>query len=167
MKPAVAGSGIQFGNSMVAFGKLGNVCDPRSPCCTDLKFNPLLPYPHFIIASSPYPSSEITAPSSLFPPTFDMSDQSRSLQLGMLFEAALEDYKQQTGIELAEHPLAERLLDCNTVESVTVILREQAQDFKEFWEKDKILKPLEKVLTVLNGLTSAADLGQSYGLVCP
>jgi fungal STAND N-terminal Goodbye domain len=96
-----------------------------------------------------------------------MSDQSGSSHLRVLFDAALEDYKQQTGIELAEHPLAERLQDCNSVESVTAILREQAQDFKEFREKDRILKPLKRILTVLNILPSAADSAQDVGLVRP
>jgi hypothetical protein len=96
-----------------------------------------------------------------------MSDQSGSSHLRVLFETALEDYKQQTGVELAEHPLAERLQDCNSVESVTAILREQAQDFKEFREKDKVLKPLKKVLTVLHRLPSAADFARDVGLVCP
>jgi hypothetical protein len=85
----------------------------------------------------------------------------------VLFEAALKDYKQQTGIELAEHPLAGRLQDCNSVESVTAILREQAQDFKEFREKDKVLRPLKKVLTILHKLPSAANFAQDVGLVCP
>jgi hypothetical protein len=93
-----------------------------------------------------------------------MSDRSRSSHLRGLFEAALNDYKQQTGIELAEHPLAERLQDCNSAESVTAILREQAQDFKEFREKDKVLKPLKKVLAVLHILPSTADF---VDLVCP
>jgi hypothetical protein len=96
-----------------------------------------------------------------------MNDQSGSSHLRVLFEAALEDYELQTGIDLAEHPLAERLQVCNSVESVTVILREQAQDFRKFREKDKILKPLEKVLTVLHGLSSAADFAQDVGFVCP
>jgi hypothetical protein len=87
-----------------------------------------------------------------------MSDQSGSSHLRVLFEAALEDYKQQTGVELIEHTPAERLQDCNSVESVTAILREQAQDFKEFREKDKLLKPLKKVLTVLQRLSSATNL---------
>ena len=95
-----------------------------------------------------------------------MSDQSRSSHLRVLFEAALEDYKQQTGIELAKHPLAERLQDCHSVESVTDILREQTQDFKGFQEKDKVLKPLKKVLTVLDKLSSAADFVQDVSLVC-
>ncbi len=94
-----------------------------------------------------------------------MNDQSGSSHLRVLFDAALEDYKKQTGIELAEHPLAERLQDGNTVDSVAAILREQAQDFKEFREKDKVLKPLKKVLTILNILPSAADFAQDVGFV--
>jgi hypothetical protein len=93
-----------------------------------------------------------------------MSDQSG---LRVLFEAALENYKLQTGIELAEHPLAARLQDCNSVESVTAILREQAQDFGGFGEKEKILRPLKKILTVLHGLPSVANFAQDVGLVCP
>jgi hypothetical protein len=96
-----------------------------------------------------------------------MTDQSGSSRFHVLFEAALKDYKQQTGIELAEHPLAERLQYYDSVESVTVILCEQAQDFKEFREKDKVLKPLKKVLTVLHRLPSAANFAQHVGLVCP
>ncbi len=64
------------------------------------------------------------------------------------------DYKQQTGIDLAKHPLADRLQDCNSVENVIAILREQAQDFKKFQEKDKVLKPLKNVLTILHLLSS-------------
>ena len=94
-----------------------------------------------------------------------MNHQSGSSHLRVLFEAALDNYRRQTGIELAEHPLAERLQDGNTVESVTAILHEQAQDFKEFREKDKVLKPLKRVLTVLNILSSNADFAQDVGLV--
>jgi fungal STAND N-terminal Goodbye domain len=96
-----------------------------------------------------------------------MSDQSGSSYLRVLFGAALKGYTQQTGIELAEDPVAERLKDCNSVESITAILREQAQDFKEFQDKDKVLKPLKKVLTVLHRLSSLAVFGQGVGWVCP
>ena len=96
-----------------------------------------------------------------------MNDQSGSPHLGILFEAALEDYKQQTGIELAKHPLAEHLQDGNSVDRVTAILRQQAQDFKNFREKDKILKPLKKVLTVLHKVSSAVNFAPDVGMVCP
>ena len=96
-----------------------------------------------------------------------MSNQSESSQLRVLFKAALKDYRRQTGIELAEHSLTERLQDCDSVESVTTILCEQAQDFEDFWEKDKVLKPLEKILTVLHRLSSVVDFAQGVCLVCP
>ncbi len=83
-----------------------------------------------------------------------MSVPSESSRLQDLFEAALVDYKQQTGIDLAKHTLADRLQDCNSVEDVTAVLREQAQDFKKFREKDKVLKPLKNVLTILQLLSS-------------
>jgi hypothetical protein len=122
---------------------------------------------HYLPAISFFPADNIPFQSYISPPTFDMTDQPGSSHLHVLFEAALEEYKQQTGIQLAEHPLAERLQDHNSVESVTAILREHAQDFKEFQDKDKILTPLKKVLTVLNILPSTADFAQDVGLVRP
>ena len=104
------------------------------------------------------------------PPTLDMSDQSRSSTLRVLFQTALDDYEKQTGIELSKYPLAERLQDCNSVEAVTAILCEEAQDLNKLQEKDKVLKPLKKVLTVLHiisSVPSVADFAQHVGLVCP
>jgi hypothetical protein len=149
-----------------------NVCDIDEQrgrrAVRTLHFNPLTTatasnYPPTI------PSQRTNSPFQIphFFPTSDMSDQSRSSRLRVLFEVALEDYKRQTGIELAEHPLAERLQYYDSVESVTDILREQAQDLKEFREKDKVLKPLKKVLTILHRLPSAANFAQHVGLVCP
>jgi STAND-like protein len=83
-----------------------------------------------------------------------MSGPSGSSPLQGLVEAALEDYKQQTSIDLANHTLAGRLHDCKSVEDVTAVLREQTQDFKKFREKDKVLKPLKRVLTTLHLLSS-------------
>ena len=96
-----------------------------------------------------------------------MSDQLGSSPLLVLFEAALEDYRKQTGIELVKHPLAERLQDCDSVDSVAAILRDQAQGFKQSREKDRVLRSLIKILTVLDGLASVANSAQDVGLVCP
>jgi hypothetical protein len=73
-----------------------------------------------------------------------MTDQSASSHLQVLFEAALQDYEKKTGIALAEHPLADRLQNCDSVESVTAVLHEQTQAFSEFWGKDKVLKPSKR-----------------------
>jgi hypothetical protein len=96
-----------------------------------------------------------------------MGDQSGSSHLWVLFEAALQDYEKQTGIALAKHPLAEQLQNCDTVESVTVVLRNQTQAFGEFQGSDKITKPLKTVLSVLHKLSALANIGQVIRLVRP
>ncbi len=88
-----------------------------------------------------------------------MSDQSRPSHFQALFEAAFRDYENQTGKTLANHPLAEELQSCDSVESVTAVLRKQIESSSEIRGKDKVLKPLKNVLSVLNKLASDSDLG--------
>ena len=52
--------------------------------------------------------------------------------LQSLFEAALHNYEEQTGMKLIDHPLARQLENCNSVESITEVLQEQARAFTEF-----------------------------------
>jgi hypothetical protein len=87
-----------------------------------------------------------------------MSGQSGPSHFQELFEAAFRDYEKQTGKSLANHPLAEKLQSCDSVESVTAVLREQTESSSEIQGKDKILKPLKNVLSVLHKLSSASDL---------
>ena len=96
-----------------------------------------------------------------------MSDHPASSHLQVLFEAALLDYEKQTGIELAKHPLADRVQNCDSIESVTAVLREQTRGFSEFREKEKALKLLKKVVPVLRRLSSVANFGRAIGLVRP
>ena len=77
-------------------------------------------------------------------PTFYISDKSGSLHLHVLFQTALDDYENQTGMELNKHPLAEHLQDCNSVEAITTILREQMQGLNKFQEKDKSLEATQE-----------------------
>jgi hypothetical protein len=98
-----------------------------------------------------------------------MSDQPEPgpSHLQLLFEAALQDYERKTGIALAIHPLAEKIQNCDSVESVTAVLNQQTHAFVEFRRRDKIMKPLKNVVSVLYNLSATADLGQSFGLVRP
>ena len=96
-----------------------------------------------------------------------MTDQLESSHLQVLFEAALQDYQNQTGIALVTHPLAEQLQNCHSVESVNALFREQTQAFSEFQEKDKVLKPLKKAVSVLHKLFTTANFGMDIGLVRP
>jgi hypothetical protein len=96
-----------------------------------------------------------------------MSDQSGPSHFQALFEAAFRDYEKQTGKTLANHPLAEKLQSCHSVESVTAVLLEQTESSSEIRGKDKVLKPLTNVLSVLHKLssTSAVNFGQHLGVV--
>jgi len=96
-----------------------------------------------------------------------MGDQSGSSRFQVLFESALQDYEKQTGTTLANHPLARQLQTCQSVESTTALLQEQAHAFKEFRESDKIMKSLKSVVSFLSKVSATARLGQHFGLVCP
>ncbi len=86
-----------------------------------------------------------------------MSDQLGSSRLRVLFEAALEDYRGQTGIALAGHPLATQLQSCDSVDSVTAVLHEQTQVFGESGRRDKIVKPIKNALSVLYKISAIAS----------
>ena len=92
-----------------------------------------------------------------------MTDQSGLSHFQEIFEAAFRDFEKQTGKTLANHPLAEKLQSCDSVESVTAILCEQTETSSEIQGKDRVLKPLKNVLSVLNRIFSASN----PGLVCP
>jgi hypothetical protein len=96
-----------------------------------------------------------------------MSDQTAlaSSHLKVLFEAALRDYESQTGIALAKHPLAERLQECHSVDSITAVLHEQTQAFNEFRGKEKVIKLLKNSVSVLYKLSACAKLGEVIGVV--
>jgi hypothetical protein len=107
-----------------------------------------------------------TAPQSpssflpIFTLTSHMSDQSEPSYFQVLFEAAFRDYERQTGKTLADHPLAAKLQSCDSVESVSAVLREQIETSSEIRGKDKVLKPLKNVLLVLHNLSTDSDLSR-------
>jgi hypothetical protein len=98
-----------------------------------------------------------------------MSDQSGPSHFQELLDAAFRDYEKQTGKTLVNHPLSEKLQSCDSVESVTAVLREQTETSSEIRGKDRVLKPLKIVISILHKLSStcAVNFGQHLGLVRP
>ena len=91
-------------------------------------------------------------------------DPSSSFQL--LLGKALLDYEKQTGTKLADHSLAQQIETCDSVDSITLILEEQVQAFREFRGDDgKIMKSLKSVVRVLHTLSTSTALGEGIGLV--
>ena len=96
-----------------------------------------------------------------------MTHTSTSSPFQSLFNAALQDYANQTGIKLDEHPLAQQLENCNSVDSITSVLQEHARKFHEFRGEDgKIMKSLKCAIHVLYTLSTSTALGEGIGLVC-
>src|SRR6266567_270792 len=94
-----------------------------------------------------------------------MSDPSSST-LEPLFQAALQRYEQQTGEKLIDHPLAQKLEQCNSVESITEVLQEQAQAFKEFRRvESKVMKPLKGIVHILHTVSTNGTLRKAISLV--
>ena len=96
-----------------------------------------------------------------------MSNHSGLSPFQTLFESALLDYEKQTGIPLANHPLAEQFQNCQTVELVTALLQEQARAFNKFRDGDKIIRSLKTVVSALSGVSTIAAFGQAISVVCP
>jgi len=92
-----------------------------------------------------------------------MSDQSGSPHFRALFESALQDYEQKTKVSLAQHPLAEKLQNIHSVETVVALLQSEARTFGEFQGRDKVMKSIKNTVLILCKLS--ATLGDAVGLV--
>ena len=93
-----------------------------------------------------------------------MADQSVSSRLRTLFELALEDYETKTTVSLAKHPLAQKLEQCHSIESITTLLQDQARTFGEFRGRDRIMESIRSTVLVLYKLSTTAALGDGIGL---
>jgi hypothetical protein len=94
-----------------------------------------------------------------------MTDQSGSSHFRSLFESALQSYEKQSGVVLAEHPLAVQLQTCHSVESVVALLQGQAQAFGDFRGSDRAMKSIGSTVSLLTRLASIASLGDAIGFV--
>ncbi|KAI0258927.1 hypothetical protein BC834DRAFT_847069 [Gloeopeniophorella convolvens] len=91
-----------------------------------------------------------------------------------LFEAALKEYHENTGTDLASHSLYDKLRTCKSVESVINAVNEQARAFGEHRKGDRAtqmmtrLSPLVDTILVLNdGLgNTLGEVFQPAKIVC-
>ena len=94
-----------------------------------------------------------------------MGDHSGSARFRVLFEPALQAYEKNTGITLAEHPLAQQLRSCHSIESITSVLLGEAQAFVEFGGRDRVIKSIKNTVSILSTLFATASLDDAMGLV--
>jgi len=95
----------------------------------------------------------------------DSSEMEQTSTFQGIFNAALQDYQNQTGNNLIDHPLAKQLESCDSADSITAILQEQAQIFRDFREDDgKFMKSLK---CSVNALYTLSITTEGIGLVHP
>jgi hypothetical protein len=92
------------------------------------------------------------------------------LQFQDLFNAALREYSQKTGKDIATDPLAARFLDrnCNSSDAVLDILEEQARAFDKFRKGDwkvQLMRRLRPTVDILLKLSTNDVVVEGIGLV--
>jgi hypothetical protein len=95
-----------------------------------------------------------------------MSRQARSSRLPRIFGSALQDYEKTTKITLDNHPIADQLRYCHSVEATTKFIQNQAREFGHFRGSDRIMKSITNTVSVLCMLAATAGLSDAVYLVC-
>ena len=91
-----------------------------------------------------------------------MAHQSGSARL---FSLALEAYEEKAGVSLARHPLAIKMMSCDSVEAIASFVQDQARGFKDFQGSDQIMKSIQRIVFELSKISSAASLTDTFGPV--
>jgi hypothetical protein len=94
-----------------------------------------------------------------------MADQSGPSLFQTRFELALEYYEIKTRTSLVDHPLAQTLENCHSVESITTLLQDQARKLGEFGGRNRIMKSIRSAVSFLYKLSTTTTLGDDIGLV--
>jgi hypothetical protein len=73
-----------------------------------------------------------------------------------ILDTALSDYADQTGIDLATHPSAQTLQNCNSADAILDLLGDRAKQFQAYRDGNRklinCLKPIVQVLHTVSGI---------------
>jgi hypothetical protein len=83
-----------------------------------------------------------------------------------ILDAALIEYKENTGRGLLEHPLAEEVRRCDSISAISAVLQGQAREFQQFRDGDqRLMKWIDPIVDVLS--TFSETLGGVASIVRP
>ena len=94
-----------------------------------------------------------------------MAHQSESTYLQTLFEPALRSYEKKAGVSLTQHPLAIKLQTCQSVETITAILQDQAQVFRHLQGSDKVMESIKMIVSILSKISFTVSLPDTFRVV--
>ena len=77
-----------------------------------------------------------------------------------IFDAALDNYVKQTGVDITKHPSARKLQDCLSPEDVIQLLSERETAFKHYRDKYRSLidhlRPVVRIVYACSGILGVA-----------
>jgi len=77
-----------------------------------------------------------------------------------ILDTALSEYAKQTGIDLATHPSAQILQNCNSADAILDLLGDKAKQFQAYRDGNRnlinCLKPVVQVLHAVSGILGEA-----------
>jgi len=83
-----------------------------------------------------------------------------SSTFGSILDTALSEYAKQTGIDLATHPSAQILQNCNSADAILDLLGDKAKQFQAYRDGNRnlinCLKPVVQVLHAVSGILGEA-----------
>ncbi len=89
-----------------------------------------------------------------------------SSELKALFEVALDEFEKRAGTNLLQHQIIDKLVNCESADSVIDVLQGQAQAFRDFRGDDgKLMTWLKRTVNALHTLSTSGVLGEGVGLV--
>jgi len=94
-----------------------------------------------------------------------MAHQPEPARFQALVEPALQAYEEKAGVSLAQHPLAVKLQNCDSVKAITGLFQDQARAFMDLEGSDKVMKSIKTTVSILSELSSARSLADAFGLV--
>jgi hypothetical protein len=81
-----------------------------------------------------------------------------SSNFNVFFDVALANYREHTGVDLSQYPLAEKLQECQSADAILELFQEKMNDFKEFRDGNrKLINCLRPVVQVLHAFSRVLD----------
>jgi len=89
-----------------------------------------------------------------------------SPELKSLFDVALDEFEKRAGTNLLQHQIVDRLVNCQSADSVIDVLQDQAQAIRNFRGDDgRLMTWLKRTVNVLHALSTSSVLREGIGTV--
>ena len=93
-----------------------------------------------------------------------MGEQLGSSHFRALFGSTLQGYEKNTGISLAQHPLAIKIHNSGSIKSITSLLQEQGAS-SDLGRNDRIINSVKSTISILATLSATTALDWAIDLV--